>query len=445
MSLPRYPEYKASGVEWLGSVPAHWTMKRLRHVADLNPSKSETAQLDRTTEVSFLPMEAIGDDGTLVLDRTRPIAEVETGYTYFREGDVTVAKITPCFENGKGAIMRGLQSGIGFGTTELIVARPKAGETTNNYLHWLFVSQPFRRHGEATMYGAGGQKRVPDDFVRNFSIAFPGLDEQISIAAFLDREAAKIDALIAGQEQLIALLKEKRQAVISHAVTKGLNPDAPMKDSGIKWLGEIPSHWKVTRLKYATSLIVDCPHETPTYSDEGVYLVIRTADIEEGRLDESAMYRVDESEYLNRIRRQSLLASDIVYGREGERWGHAALVPADDTYCLGQRMMQFRAASHYCPEFLMWLLNAETTYLQGQVDTVGATSPHVNVGTIRNFALTAPPYEEQVAIGEYLRQEAEGFDGLMDEVTLGINLLKERRSTLISAAVTGKIDVRGIK
>lgn len=106
-------------------------------------------------------------------------------------------------------------------------------------------------------------------------------------------------------------------------------------------------------------------------------------------------------------------------------------------------MMQFRAASHYCPEFLMWLLNAETTYLQGQIDTVGATSPHVNVGTIRNYALTAPLYEEQVAIGEYLRQEAERFDGLMDEVTRGINLLKERRSTLISAAVTGKIDVRG--
>ena len=106
MSFPRYPAYKDSGVEWLGKVPEHWEVKRLRHAATLNPSKQETAHLDRATEVSFLPMEAIGDDGSLNLERTRPIGDVETGYTYFREGDVTLAKITPCFENGKGGIMR---------------------------------------------------------------------------------------------------------------------------------------------------------------------------------------------------------------------------------------------------------------------------------------------------------------------------------------------------
>ena len=188
---------KDSGIEWLGEVPGHWEVKRLRFVAELNPSKSEVAALDKEMLVSFLPMDAIGDDGKLNLERGKPIAEVETGYTFFREGDVTIAKITPCFENGKGAVMRGLTQGIGFGTTELIVARPKASQTSSDYLHSLFVSVVFRKNGEGRMYGAGGQKRVPDDFVRNFEIAFPPLEEQQTIAAFLDRETAKFDALTA--------------------------------------------------------------------------------------------------------------------------------------------------------------------------------------------------------------------------------------------------------
>ena len=108
MSFPRYPAYKDSGVAWLGDVPSHWTVKRLRRAVQLNPSKSETAALSRSEEVTFLPMEAIGEDGSLVLDRLRPIGELESGYTYFAEGDVAIAKITPCFENGKGAVMRGL-------------------------------------------------------------------------------------------------------------------------------------------------------------------------------------------------------------------------------------------------------------------------------------------------------------------------------------------------
>jgi type I restriction enzyme S subunit len=200
MSLPRYGEYKDSGIGWLGHVPSHWAIKRLRFVAELNPSKSELAGIDRATEVSFLPMEAIGDDGSIDLERTRPISEVETGYTYFRDGDVTLAKITPCFENGKGALMQGLEAGIGFGTTELIVARPNPSEVLGPLLNWIFRSPNFRAQGEASMYGAGGQKRVPDDFVRDFAWSFPPLGEQTAIAAFLDRETAKIEALIAEQE-----------------------------------------------------------------------------------------------------------------------------------------------------------------------------------------------------------------------------------------------------
>ncbi len=144
--------------------------------------------------------------------------------------------------------MRGLIGGVGFGTTELTVIRP-SDNADSRYMYYLSISQPFRKLGEAEMYGAGGQKRVPDDFVRNFELAWPPKCEQSVIAAFLDRETAKIAALVAKQQRLIALLQEKRQALIAHAVTKGLNPDAPMKDSGIEWLGEIPTRWTAFRSK----------------------------------------------------------------------------------------------------------------------------------------------------------------------------------------------------
>lgn len=130
-----------------------------------------------------------------------------------------VAKITPCFENGKAAVMNGLPGGFGFGTTELIVVRPLPARAVGRYLYWVLISPDFRNPATAVMYGAGGQKRVPDEFVRDFALAMPSVPEQDAIAAFLDRETGKIDALVAEQERLIALLKEKRQALISAAVT----------------------------------------------------------------------------------------------------------------------------------------------------------------------------------------------------------------------------------
>jgi type I restriction enzyme, S subunit len=213
-----YPKYKPSGVEWLGEVPEHWEVKRSRFVFSMNPSKQEIALLPEDTEVSFLPMEAVGENGSLDLERTRPIIEVGSGYTYFAENDVTFAKITPCFENGKGAIMRNLVGKCGFGTTELTVLRPSE-YANSHFMYYLTISGEFRKNGEAWMYGAGGQKRVPDEFVKEFRFCWPQLSEQQSIASFLDRETAKLDSLITKVKSAIEKLKEYRTALISAAVT----------------------------------------------------------------------------------------------------------------------------------------------------------------------------------------------------------------------------------
>lgn len=215
-----------------------------------------------------------------------------------------------------------------------------------------------------------------------------------------------------------------------------------MKDSGVEWLGEVPAHWNTTRLKFSTTHIIDCPHETPSYSPDGEYLVVRTADVFAGTLNLHNAYRLDQAEYENRTRRGKLLPEDVVYGREGERWGYAAIVPDEVPLCLGQRMMQFRVRKNICPRFIMWQLNADSIYRQGQVDTVGATAPHVNISTIANYILTEPPPCEQYEIAINLDVATAQVDDLMAEAETTITLLQERRTALISAAVTGKIDVR---
>ncbi len=246
---PRYDHYRASGIDWLGEIPAHWEPTRLRFRLQVGPSKSELEEredLQPESEVPFLPMEAIGENGGLDLSKAKTLEDVVDGYTYFREGDVLVAKITPCFENGKGALAEGLKDRVGFGTTELHVLRP-GSELDKQFLFYVTRAYSFRKIGAAWMYGAGGQKRVPDDFICNLRWPIPSLSEQCAIAAYLDREAARIDALVAKKERLIELLEEKRTALISRAVTRGLDPDVALKNSGVEWLGEIPAGWDVVQ------------------------------------------------------------------------------------------------------------------------------------------------------------------------------------------------------
>ncbi|MCA0325115.1 MAG: restriction endonuclease subunit S [Proteobacteria bacterium] len=211
-------QMKDSGVEWLGKVPAHWSVGATRRLYSFNPSKREISNRPRCEEVSFLPMEAIGETGTLDLTRTRQIQEVETGYSYFANGDVVVAKITPCFENGKGAAVDDLIGGVGFGTTELIVLRPFQS-VTQQYSWWLFAATGFRRFAEGHMEGSAGQKRVQDDWMKAQKVAIPSRPEQEAIVAHLDRGTSRIDTLIAKTERSIELLREHRIALITAAVT----------------------------------------------------------------------------------------------------------------------------------------------------------------------------------------------------------------------------------
>lgn len=413
-----YPAHKDSGVEWLGEIPAHWEVKRLKLVAELNPPPSQVRRLGPETEVSFVPMEAVGEYGGLDLSRTKPLADVFAGYTYFRDGDVIVAKITPCFENGKGALVAGLTNGIAFGTTELHVLR--AHQTLNSrFSFYLTQSDAFRRLGEADMYGAGGQKRVSESFVENFKHPLPLLDEQRAIAAFLDQETARIDSLVAKKERLIELLQEQRTALITSAVTKGLDPNVSMKDSGVEWLGEIPAHWEVRMLKRLASMCAGAAITSDDIERVGDYPVFGGNGVR-GYTDS---YTHDGNFPL--IGRQGALCGCVKF-TSGKFWAseHAVVVaPSTGTEA----------------DWLTHLLEAMSLNQYSQ----SAAQPGLAVDTIGIIHVPAPPPVEQRAIAAFLDQETARIDALVAKIREAIERLKELRTALISAAVTGKIDVRG--
>ncbi len=436
-----YPEYRDSGVEWLGMVPCHWITCRIKNTATVNPAKSEVREMAPDTEVAFIPMEAIGENGELDTSRTKPISEVISGYSYVADGDIMIAKITPCFENGKGAIARNLANGVGFATTEVINVRPNDPEDSG-YLFYLLSTDPFRKLAEGAMYGAGGQKRVADSFVAEYHISFPGFYERTKIAAFLDHEAAKIDALIEKQQRLIELLKEKRQAVISHAVTKGLNPDAPMKESGVEWLGEVPAHWGVRRVKFVSGFTTSGPRGwSELVADDGALF------IQSGDLDGALAINFDNAKRVQvgnnaEAQRTLLCDGDVLVCITGAKTGNVAVcsVVPEPSY-INQHLCLVRPASEIEPVFLAVLLKSCVGQTYFELSQYGLKQG-LSLEDVREAPVFLPPLAEQAEVVAYITAEAEKFDVLCAQAQLSKELLQERRTALISAAVTGKIDVR---
>lgn len=208
---------KDSGVEWLGEIPSHWQCRRLRFDLKMNPSKSEI-QLDDQDLVSFVPMEAVGEYGGLNLDIEKELSEIGSGYTYFSDNDVVVAKITPCFENRKGAFAKGLKNGVAFGTTELHVLRAN-NNLLPEYLFNITMSHAFAKLGESEMFGAGGQKRVPESFFKDFTIGIPPTLEQQEILKYVQDVRSKFSQRFEKVTEIISRLHEYRAALITNAVT----------------------------------------------------------------------------------------------------------------------------------------------------------------------------------------------------------------------------------
>lgn len=393
---------------------------RLRHLAEVNPSVPEFERLAPDVELTFLPLEAVWPGTRLDGTRTRPKEEVASGYTRFREGDVLVPKITPTFEADRSTIARGLLHGIGCGTTELHVVRPSAA-LEPRYVDYLVSSRQFLLGGEAEMIGVAGQKRVPDSWLRDFPVPITARRAQRSIADFLDRETASIDAIIEKKRRMTELIVERWGAHVRSLVS-----------------GPSCQPFEVLPLKRRWR-IIDCKHRTPDYVPDG-YPVVSPGDIDPGRLDLSNCHRfVAEEDFADLTEgRRRPRRGDLVYSRNASI-GIAAYVDTDEAFCMGQDVCLI-TSDDQDQRFLLYALN---TLGLDQMDAakIGSTLSRINVALIGEIQLPAPPTAAQASVAEALDRQGATVDRLTAQLREQIDLLREHRQALVTAAVTGQLDL----
>lgn len=308
------------------------------------------------------------------------------------------------------------------------------------FLNYYTLTDEFINQVDSSTYGSK-MPRASWDFISLMGVPVPLCNESEVIANFLDHETARIDTLIEKQQQLIKLLKEKRQAVISHAVTKGLNPDAPMRDSGVEWSGVVPEHWVCSSMKHY-GRVIDCKHITAEFFDDGIPLA-SISEVKEWFVNLETAKFTNEKYYFDLIGGdRKPRPGDIIYSRNATV-GEAALVAENmPNFAMGQDVCLIRLIEEVLPEYILFVLKSGVVFQQLELAMVGSTFKRINVDDIRNFLVAFPPYKEQLCIVNELKRILGKYDVLVSKAQSKIGLMQERRTALISAAVTGKIDVR---
>ncbi len=440
MSFPRYPEYKDSGVEWLGEVPGHWHIDRFKR--SISSCQNGIWGSEPAGDENDLPCVRVAD-----FDRVKLVVNDEIP---------TIRNVTPREQENR-VLRRGnlVLEKSGGGDKQLVgcvvLYDADTAVVCSNFVARIELERSmvpsYWRYAHAAAYAVrlnygsikqtSGIQNLDQDAYFDERSAFPPPDEQAAIAAFLDRETAKIDALVAEQQNLIALLKEKRQALISHAVTKGLDPDVPMQDSGSVLLGKTPAHWEIGPLKRFAE-VIDCKHHTVEFLDEGLPIV-SIRELHDDRIDLGDAKRTSQAEWDFLREGRVPQAGDLIFCRNASV-GAVGYVEAGQEFCMGQDVCLIRPET--TNRFTHFQLSSSIVREQIEAFLVGATIRRANVAEIRGLVMTWPPAEEQARISDYLIDETGQFDELMQEAETTIALLQERRTALISAAVTGKIDVR---
>lgn len=443
--VSRYQEYKPTGVEWMPEIPVGWEVKKLKFVAVINPSRDSSKLEESAESVVFLPMEAVGEDGSFRQDTFKALIDVQSGYTYFEQDDVLLAKITPCFENGKATVLTGLVTPVGFGSTEFHVIRPKQSLTVSRFLFYTVKSELFLRLGEGVMVGSAGQKRVPTDFLTEFPLPVPSLEEQEAVAQFLDDKTAQLDQLITQKQQMLELLREERAALINHVVTKGLDAAAPLCDSGVEWLGEVPAHWEVKKLKWIAEIQGGIALSAGKQLENPVTLpYLRVANVQDGYLDLSEVKTVEVEP--EQIARYKLHKGDLLMneGGDSDKLGRGCVWHGEIEPCLHQNhVFAVRLFNGYNPEWLNLITateGARTHFLTRAKQSTNLAS--ISSSNIKEMPVLLPPVAEQREIMAVVAEETARVAEATTTINQEIALLQEYRAALIAEAVTGQIDVR---
>lgn len=401
-----YPEYKDSGVEWLGDVPKHWAICRLKNLATIkNGQDYKSVQVE-----DGYPVMGSGGQFTFA-----------SKYMYDKPS-VLLGR--------KGTIDKPLYINKPFWTVDTMYYTELNEGFDAKYLYYLALTIQFSRYSTNTALPSMTQEHLS-----NYKFVVPKIEsERNKITEFLDHETAKIDNLIEKQQQLIKLLKEKRQAVISYAVTKGLNPDVPMKDSGVEWLGKVPEHWGVTRAKFISKIFVPQRNKPELNDDTGIFWV--TMENMNQHYITFSYQHVSDSAALKSG--SKVLPKGAVIASCVGNFGVAAINEVD--VIINQQLQAFQPVG-VTADFLMALVSISKNYFE--LIGTAATLIYVNKEGFENLPVLVPPECEQVNICKFIKNNNEKFELLIEYSINQINLLQERRTALISAAVTGKIDVRG--
>ena len=444
MSFSKYPAYKDSGVEWLGEVPVGWAVHPLKRAIERIESGTSVNAADHPAEP--------GSFGVL---KTSCVYTGQFDWTENKTvNDEDLIRVS-CPVKKNTLIVSRMNTPELVGATGLVTEAPEGiflpdrlwqvyftDNHSPSFLFYFTKSHEYREQVKMACSGtsASMQNLGQDDF-RGLLFAEPSKSEQTQIARFLDHETARIDALIEEQQRLIELLKEKRQAVISHAVTKGLDPTVPMKDSGVEWLGEVPAHWEVTKLGWILNeLTYGFTNPMPTEDDGPAMLTANdigwdTVLYEQARSTSEIAFREMLTDKSRPKAGDLLLTKDGTLGRVAVHDGRPA--------CINQSVALIRPDTRIMSsEFLCSLLQASCYQTKMIFDAGGTTIKHIYITILAKMNLAVPSLDEQQALLNFISNETCKFDRLTSEAEQVVNLLQERRSALISAAVTGKIDVR---
>ncbi len=430
MQFKPYPEYQDSGVEWLGDVPAQWEVLRTKNVFN---HRREEARHDDEIVTAFR-------DGQVTLRKNRRTdgftnSLQEHGYQHIVAGDLVIHEM----DAFAGAI--GVSDSNGKSTPVYTVCYPKNRKTDNHYYAHFF--RTMASYGYINSLAKGIRVRSTEfrwNESRNVYLCVPTYDDQASVVSFLDQETSKIDLLISKQEKLIELLEEQRKSIISHAVTKGIDPNAPLKDSDVEWLGEVPAHWDIAALKHYVSTQAGFAFNSDDYTSEG-YPIIRIGDLQDGSISLDSVMRVKYLSAQLETFRITKKFNNILMAMTGATVGKVALYQNEADAFINQRVCAFNSRL-LNNRYLWYLVNAANYKEYIELEAYGGAQPNISERQLTNFIVSIPSIDEQSVIASYLDEETSKIDIAIDKQKQLIEKLKEYRSSIISHAVTGKIDVR---
>lgn len=421
----RYDTYKDSGVQWLGEIPGHWKAIPVRRIAQVNPSKKK--ELFPDDYVGYAPMERIRCD-QMIPTRIK-VSQLTSGLTYCEQGDIVLAKVTPCFENGNLAIVPKVENGCCYASSELFVYRPK-NNVLDRFLFYTFLNRSFIDAGASTMRGTGGLKRVTTEFANSAATPLPPLSEQHSIVSYLDDKCGKIDKMLEGKQEQIELLAEMKQRIIADAVTRGLNPDVKMKATNIPWLPEIPEHWELRKMKYLFRERSEKNHPAePMLSATQTHGVILQSKYS-GRVvvvntGFEGLKLVKVGDFVIHLR-SFQGGIELAHDQGIISSAYTVLSLNDST-----QSDYFRYLFKSIP-FIDLLKTCVTGIREGQ---------NINYAKLKQNRIPLPPLDEQRAIVSYITDKTSKIDALTSKLQQEIESIKEYKQRLISDVVTGQIKV----